>query len=178
MARNWPTFLSLNRFEYKKNVSLAISAFAQFRQSLTAADKNSRKLDTARIVIGGGYDPRVKDNIDTLDQLAHRVVGPILFAYELRRSRRRASRPPKPTSFSSRTLPPPSERPFSNHHTPLLSSIHSITSILALGRWRSGVRLPIIACIPEDRRNRSSTNQRNNGPAGFVLRRSLSGATR
>ena len=69
MIRNRPTFLSLNRFEKKKNISLAISAFAQFRQSLTAADKNTRKLDTARIVIGGGYDPRLKDNIDTLDEL-------------------------------------------------------------------------------------------------------------
>ena len=69
MTSNQPTFLSLNRFEKKKNISLAISAFAQFRQGLTAADKNTRKLDTARIVIGGGYDPRVNDNISTLDEL-------------------------------------------------------------------------------------------------------------
>ena len=48
---------------------MAISAFAQFRQGLTAADKNTRKLNTTRIVIGGGYDPRLKDNIDTLDEL-------------------------------------------------------------------------------------------------------------
>ena len=48
---------------------MAISAFAQFRKGLTAADKNTRKLDIARIVIGGGYDPRLKDNIDTLDEL-------------------------------------------------------------------------------------------------------------
>jgi len=48
---------------------LAISAFAQFRQGLTAADKNTRKLDTVRIVVGGGYDPRLKDNIDALDEL-------------------------------------------------------------------------------------------------------------
>jgi alpha-1,3/alpha-1,6-mannosyltransferase len=53
----------------EKNISLAISVFAQFRQGLTAADKNTRKLDTARIVIGGGYDPRLKDNIDALDEL-------------------------------------------------------------------------------------------------------------
>ena len=69
VARNRPTFLSLNRFEKKKNIGLAISAFAQFRQGLTAADKNTRKLDTARMVIGGGYDPRVKENTDTLDEL-------------------------------------------------------------------------------------------------------------
>ena len=68
MARNRPTFLSLNRYE-NKNVSTAISAFAQFRQGLTAAGNNSRKLDTARIVIGVGYDPRSEDNIDTLGQL-------------------------------------------------------------------------------------------------------------
>ena len=35
----------------------------------------------------------------------------------MKRSSRRASRPPKPTSFSSQTLPPPHERSFSNHHT-------------------------------------------------------------
>src|SRR5260370_20059973 len=69
MARNRPTFLSLNRFEKKKNINLAISAFAQFQQGLTTADKNTRKLDTARIVIGGGYDPRLKESIDTLDEL-------------------------------------------------------------------------------------------------------------
>ena len=69
MTSNRPTFLSLNRFERKKNIALAISAFAQFHQGLTAADKNTRKLGTARIVIGGGYDPRVKDNISTLDEL-------------------------------------------------------------------------------------------------------------
>ena len=68
MTRNRPTFLSLNRLE-KKDISLAIFAFAQFWQGLTAADKNTRKHDTARIVIGGGYDPRVKDNLDTLDEL-------------------------------------------------------------------------------------------------------------
>ena len=68
MTRNRPTFLSLNRFE-KKDINLAIFVFTQFRQGLTAADKNTRKLGTARIVIGGGYDPRMKDHIDTLDEL-------------------------------------------------------------------------------------------------------------
>jgi len=67
MTRNRPTFLSLNRFE--KDISSAIFAFAQFLQGLTAADKNTRKLGTEGIVIGGGYDPRVKDNIGTLDEL-------------------------------------------------------------------------------------------------------------
>ncbi|KAF9487208.1 glycosyltransferase family 4 protein, partial [Pleurotus eryngii] len=52
-----PTLLSLNRFEKKKNVALALAAFAQM------------KTGTTRLVIGGGYDHRLEDNIQTLAAL-------------------------------------------------------------------------------------------------------------
>ncbi|KAF7441232.1 Alpha-1,3-mannosyltransferase-like protein [Pleurotus ostreatus] len=52
-----PTLLSLNRFEKKKNVALALAAFAQM------------KTGSTRLVIGGGYDHRLEDNIQTLAAL-------------------------------------------------------------------------------------------------------------
>ena len=52
--------LSINRFEKKKDVALAIKAFA----GLTAQERGS-----ARLVIAGGYDPRVADNVATYTEL-------------------------------------------------------------------------------------------------------------
>ncbi|PAV23401.1 glycosyltransferase family 4 [Pyrrhoderma noxium] len=56
-----PTLLSLNRFEKKKNIALALKAFAELR---------SHQLPfTPRLVLAGGYDPRVGDNVETLEEL-------------------------------------------------------------------------------------------------------------
>ncbi|KAF9050772.1 mannosyltransferase [Hymenopellis radicata] len=55
-----PTFLSLNRFEKKKNAALAVSSFAVAFSSLS---------DRPRLVLAGGYDPRVEDNMLTLYSL-------------------------------------------------------------------------------------------------------------
>ncbi|KAG9218245.1 hypothetical protein CCMSSC00406_0005926 [Pleurotus cornucopiae] len=55
-----PTLLSLNRFEKKKNVAnvaLVLAAFAQM------------KTGSTRLVVGGGYDHRLEDNIQTLAAL-------------------------------------------------------------------------------------------------------------
>ncbi|KAJ3771265.1 glycosyltransferase family 4 protein [Lentinula raphanica] len=57
-----PTLLSLNRFEKKKNVALAVEAFARIR----AQEPDSSNL---RLVLGGGYDPRLEDNMLTLYSL-------------------------------------------------------------------------------------------------------------
>jgi alpha-1,3/alpha-1,6-mannosyltransferase len=51
------TFLSLNRFERKKNAALAIQAFGALPGS---------KSDTMRLVLAGGYDPRLVDNVECL----------------------------------------------------------------------------------------------------------------
>ncbi|CAE7189291.1 unnamed protein product [Rhizoctonia solani] len=51
------TLLSLNRFERKKNAALAIQAFAL----LSASD--------VRLVLAGGYDPRLIDNVECLRAL-------------------------------------------------------------------------------------------------------------
>ncbi|KIM49684.1 glycosyltransferase family 4 protein [Hebeloma cylindrosporum] len=57
-----PTLLSLNRFEGKKNAMLALQAFALLK---------SRRPDLSdiRLVLAGGYDPRLEDNVNTLNQL-------------------------------------------------------------------------------------------------------------
>ncbi|KAF8119715.1 hypothetical protein EV363DRAFT_1380669, partial [Boletus edulis] len=64
-----PTLISLNRFEMKKNAALAIEAFALLR------DKASTQHLTRnmRLVLAGGYDPRLKDNIRTLNGLIERA---------------------------------------------------------------------------------------------------------
>ncbi|TFY73942.1 hypothetical protein EWM64_g10071, partial [Hericium alpestre] len=63
-----PTLLSLNRFEKKKNIGLAIEAFACLRQRLDK-DGLTERFQNSRLVIAGGYDPRVADNTQTLASL-------------------------------------------------------------------------------------------------------------
>ncbi|GHJ88477.1 hypothetical protein NliqN6_4879 [Naganishia liquefaciens] len=57
-----PTLLSLNRFEGKKNVALAVEAFHLARREETFDQ-------TTRLVIGGGFDDKLEDNIQTLARL-------------------------------------------------------------------------------------------------------------
>ncbi|CDO71889.1 hypothetical protein BN946_scf184940.g36 [Trametes cinnabarina] len=62
-----PTLLSLNRFEQKKNAGLAIDSFALLRAKLASSPgDHPRKL---RLVLAGGYDPRLLDNVKTLQSL-------------------------------------------------------------------------------------------------------------
>ncbi|KAF8328830.1 mannosyltransferase [Cantharellus anzutake] len=65
---NYPALLSLNRFEGKKNLGLAIRAYAKFKASLSEGEGGSLK-ESLRLILGGGYDPRLKDNVDTLSAL-------------------------------------------------------------------------------------------------------------
>ncbi|KAJ4379749.1 Alpha-1,3-mannosyltransferase-like protein [Didymella sp. IMI 355093] len=52
--------LSINRFEKKKDVALAVKAFA----GLSATERQG-----ARLVVAGGYDPRVAENVSTYNEL-------------------------------------------------------------------------------------------------------------
>jgi alpha-1,3/alpha-1,6-mannosyltransferase len=52
--------LSINRFEKKKDVALAIKAFAGLSPS---------EREHARLVVAGGYDPRVPENVSTYTEL-------------------------------------------------------------------------------------------------------------
>ncbi|XP_021769755.1 alpha-1,3/1,6-mannosyltransferase ALG2-like [Chenopodium quinoa] len=56
-------FLSINRFERKKNIDLAISAFA----SLLKAEGNEENDVT--LTIAGGYDTRLRENVEYLEEL-------------------------------------------------------------------------------------------------------------
>ncbi|KPV75705.1 glycosyltransferase family 4 protein [Rhodotorula graminis WP1] len=56
-----PMLLSINRFEGKKDLALALEAFAQVRSSAAHP--------SLRLVLAGGYDPRLADNVRTLSQL-------------------------------------------------------------------------------------------------------------
>jgi alpha-1,3/alpha-1,6-mannosyltransferase len=49
-------FLSLNRYERKKNVGLAIQSFAEFKKKMPSED--------CALVIAGGYDTNVRENVD------------------------------------------------------------------------------------------------------------------
>lgn len=56
---NITTFLSINRYERKKNIALAIRAFAK-------VERNS-----ARLIVAGGYDSRVEENVQHFDELVN-----------------------------------------------------------------------------------------------------------
>ncbi|KAF2609267.1 hypothetical protein F2Q68_00046678 [Brassica cretica] len=56
-------FLSINRFEKKKNIDLAVSAFAilcKHKQTLS---------DDVTLTVAGGYDERLKENVEYLEEL-------------------------------------------------------------------------------------------------------------
>ncbi|KAI9318451.1 alpha-1,3/1,6-mannosyltransferase ALG2 [Dichotomocladium elegans] len=60
------TLLSINRFERKKNVALALRAFAYLKEQLS-----EDAFYHFRLVLAGGYDRRVIENVEYLDELEH-----------------------------------------------------------------------------------------------------------
>ncbi|TBU24796.1 mannosyltransferase [Dichomitus squalens] len=66
IASDRPTLLSVNRFEQKKNGVLAIQSFALLRKRLVATTDDS--LRSLRLS-AGGYDPRLLDNVKTLEAM-------------------------------------------------------------------------------------------------------------
>ncbi|XP_065201972.1 alpha-1,3/1,6-mannosyltransferase ALG2 [Planococcus citri] len=57
-------FLSINRYERKKNLNLAIEAFAQLKHKVSSEQWSNFKL-----VVTGGYDVLVQENIEYFDEL-------------------------------------------------------------------------------------------------------------
>lgn len=55
-------FLSINRFERKKNIDLAVSAFA-------ILCKHKQNLSDVTLTVAGGYDERLKENVEYLEEL-------------------------------------------------------------------------------------------------------------
>ncbi|KAI9493235.1 alpha-1,3/1,6-mannosyltransferase ALG2 [Zychaea mexicana] len=65
--------ISINRFERKKNVELALRAFASLKDMVS-----TEMLAKYRLVLAGGYDRRVQENVEylkELDQLAQEVFN-------------------------------------------------------------------------------------------------------
>ena len=71
-------FLSINRYERKKNIKLALEAFAKLKSKVP-----SNMWEGVYLVVAGGYDVRVSENVDYHAELAeyakkkklnHRVI--------------------------------------------------------------------------------------------------------
>eukprot|EP01138_Halocafeteria_seosinensis_P004509 gb/GECG01004612.1/.p1 GENE.gb/GECG01004612.1/~~gb/GECG01004612.1/.p1 ORF type:complete len:461 (+),score=34.44 gb/GECG01004612.1/:1-1383(+) len=63
-------FLSINRYERKKNIQLAVDAFAELQSTLEPELARRTKL-----VIAGGYDKRVQENVDVYSELMESAKG-------------------------------------------------------------------------------------------------------
>ncbi|PQM40768.1 alpha-1 3/1 6-mannosyltransferase ALG2 [Prunus yedoensis var. nudiflora] len=61
-------FLSINRFEKKKNIDLAILAFSMLR-TLGGDVLQGLNLAEASLTIAGGFDKRLKENVEYLEEL-------------------------------------------------------------------------------------------------------------
>mmetsp|Transcript_38327 Transcript_38327/g.62087 ORF Transcript_38327/g.62087 Transcript_38327/m.62087 type:complete len:429 (+) Transcript_38327:183-1469(+) len=62
-------FLSINRFERKKNIGLALDALAELRER----HANEALSSKVQLVIAGGYDQRVTENVEYLEELRKRA---------------------------------------------------------------------------------------------------------
>lgn len=57
--------LSINRYERKKNLALALKAFKLLETNLT-----KQEWDRAHLIMVGGYDPKVLENVEHFDELS------------------------------------------------------------------------------------------------------------
>lgn len=57
-------FLSINRYERKKNLTLALEALVELRGRLTSQD-----WDKVHLIMAGGYDERVVENVEHYQEL-------------------------------------------------------------------------------------------------------------
>lgn len=59
-----PSFLSINRYERKKDVALAVRALAALRADPARYGADPALVARARLTIAGGYDTRVQENVE------------------------------------------------------------------------------------------------------------------
>ncbi|CAM9642599.1 unnamed protein product, partial [Sphacelaria rigidula] len=64
--------VSLNRFERKKNLVLAVEALGWAMATLGAEEAKKKGL---KLVVAGGYDDRVAENVEHLDELKAQVTA-------------------------------------------------------------------------------------------------------
>ncbi|XP_022943138.1 alpha-1,3/1,6-mannosyltransferase ALG2 [Cucurbita moschata] len=63
------SFLSINRFERKKNIELAISAFARLGTPEGGGILQDYNVADVSLVIAGGFDKRLRENVEYLEEL-------------------------------------------------------------------------------------------------------------
>lgn len=61
-------FLSINRFERKKNIELAISAFAMVHAH-EVHDHQGVNMNDVSLTVAGGFDNRLRENVEYLEEL-------------------------------------------------------------------------------------------------------------
>ena len=75
-SKGMKIFASLNRYERKKNIALAIEAFSIFqvnciKEGMQAAETHTKHV----LVIAGGWDPRVKENVEHEQELRKKAAA-------------------------------------------------------------------------------------------------------
>ncbi|KAF9511198.1 glycosyltransferase family 4 protein [Hydnum rufescens UP504] len=148
------TFLSLNRFERKKDLELAIEAFAQFHISLSEEQK-ANFIHPVRLVLAGGYDPRVLDNVRTLEHLRQVCVKFNLSTYTLSSS----VEPHQPHASDTATSHGRADVSFllnftTSQRTALLHNTHTLALLYTPSNEHFGIvpveamiaGLPVVAC--------------------------------
>lgn len=73
-------FISINRFERKKNIDLAIKSFSVFKKKL---EQDGIKV-IPKLVVAGGFDSRVAENVEYLQELTQLCEKLDLKSYEIR----------------------------------------------------------------------------------------------
>lgn len=64
LQRDSIVFLSINRYERKKNIPLALNAFKELQKHVSKAN-----FEKCRLIVAGGYDRRVNENVEHYDEL-------------------------------------------------------------------------------------------------------------
>ena len=62
-------FLSINRYERKKDLKLAIKSMASLREKLLAKGSNDSLWSSCHLILAGGYDKRLGENINHYAEL-------------------------------------------------------------------------------------------------------------
>ncbi|KCV69435.1 hypothetical protein H696_03864 [Fonticula alba] len=80
-SQSRPIILSINRFERKKDLALALRALAGYHKVAGRLDADRAGADPRRpvLILAGGYDSRVSENVQHLRELAAFATGPLGF---------------------------------------------------------------------------------------------------
>ena len=78
---NCTYFISVNRYERKKDVEKAILGFSKLRAKLGPNVYEKKKL---RLVICGGYDPRLSENVEYYNELIDLAIVTSFCCYKSR----------------------------------------------------------------------------------------------